>query len=426
VSPEVSPAAQQFCCASYPSWTQPAELGNISAPENLSGPANTSGHPETCTCQEPQFPDAQDCAKIQAFTERVLTICPDYPQHVVNALAEIFDWRHCDFWLNDRIGALYRPVTSIGKDFVRDYQANLRRVDFFNPRNIDIERAMKAGVLCGADLMSRAEFEKTEYGRFLARYGFCDEMVAYLKGDTALIGTVALFHTAEEGPFTVHDKRLLGSVCLFIARALEANITIDDDNEQLRNLRHFADQSDTGLILFGKRFQVRYANQVAREICAQLNTAPAHNRISGPDSSEYDSGSVSTFLRNVLAGNPLSWVTGYQRSFVLPDFTPVNMCVSPAPGELVYSREQKVFMVTFETTPKPDQATVRNESGNLTFRELEVVAALADGLTNQQIAEKLYISISAVKKHLSAIYRKECVRSRLELLHKVLQTRDPS
>jgi DNA-binding NarL/FixJ family response regulator len=61
------------------------------------------------------------------------------------------------------------------------------------------------------------------------------------------------------------------------------------------------------------------------------------------------------------------------------------------------------------TTASPTRA--RNGSG-LTVRELEVLRLVADGLTNQEIAEKLFVSDHTVHRHLANILNKLSVSSR--------------
>ena len=52
---------------------------------------------------------------------------------------------------------------------------------------------------------------------------------------------------------------------------------------------------------------------------------------------------------------------------------------------------------------------------NLTARELEVVALLAEGLTNVEIGKRLYISVHTVKSILENIYDKLSVHNRVQL-----------
>ncbi len=54
--------------------------------------------------------------------------------------------------------------------------------------------------------------------------------------------------------------------------------------------------------------------------------------------------------------------------------------------------------------------------GDLTPREEEVLTAVADGLTNQEIAEKLYFSLGTAKAHVASIMAKLHARNRVELV----------
>lgn len=52
----------------------------------------------------------------------------------------------------------------------------------------------------------------------------------------------------------------------------------------------------------------------------------------------------------------------------------------------------------------------------LTFREAEVLAVVIQGMRNEEIARKLYVSTATVKAHLTSIYRKLGVESRTQLV----------
>jgi len=51
----------------------------------------------------------------------------------------------------------------------------------------------------------------------------------------------------------------------------------------------------------------------------------------------------------------------------------------------------------------------------LSKREQEVAQYVAEGMSNQQMADKMFVSLRTVKAHLSSIYDKTGFRSRLEL-----------
>jgi DNA-binding CsgD family transcriptional regulator len=59
----------------------------------------------------------------------------------------------------------------------------------------------------------------------------------------------------------------------------------------------------------------------------------------------------------------------------------------------------------------------------LTPRELEVLAALAEGLTNKAIARRLNISLHTVKFHIESLFRKLGARTRTEAVAKATERR---
>ena len=54
--------------------------------------------------------------------------------------------------------------------------------------------------------------------------------------------------------------------------------------------------------------------------------------------------------------------------------------------------------------------------GDLTEREREIASLLAEGLTNRQIADRLYISEGTVKNYISTIYDKTGIHDRVKLV----------
>jgi two-component system, NarL family, nitrate/nitrite response regulator NarL len=58
----------------------------------------------------------------------------------------------------------------------------------------------------------------------------------------------------------------------------------------------------------------------------------------------------------------------------------------------------------------------------LTPREIEVLAAIGDGLSNKEAARRLGISQHTVKFHLESVFRKLAVTSRAEAVHKGLRS----
>lgn len=74
------------------------------------------------------------------------------------------------------------------------------------------------------------------------------------------------------------------------------------------------------------------------------------------------------------------------------------------------------LLAAFEATPGPGgpAATAPAAPGPLTTREVEIFRLVAAGLSNQDIADQLVISLATVKRHIANGYTKLGVNSRTE------------
>lgn len=75
---------------------------------------------------------------------------------------------------------------------------------------------------------------------------------------------------------------------------------------------------------------------------------------------------------------------------------------------------------------KKDVVAELQKQFNLTDREADIVRGIKDGLSYQQIADKLYISYHTVNHHLKSVYLKTDVTSRNELVANFLLQQKPS
>lgn len=84
-----------------------------------------------------------------------------------------------------------------------------------------------------------------------------------------------------------------------------------------------------------------------------------------------------------------------------------------ARGQVAFDRDD-LGRITAETSSAPGPSP-------LTERELQVLALLADGRTNKEIAAELYLSSNTVRNHLYRMGRKLGAGSRLDIVVKAVQ-----
>jgi DNA-binding NarL/FixJ family response regulator len=78
----------------------------------------------------------------------------------------------------------------------------------------------------------------------------------------------------------------------------------------------------------------------------------------------------------------------------------------------------KTLHLLRQQKPISKEALKSPESYELTKREIEILELWVQGKSYQQIADKLYISVGTIRKHIGNIYEKIHVHSRIEALQK--------
>ncbi|HVW98221.1 MAG TPA: response regulator transcription factor [Mucilaginibacter sp.] len=104
-------------------------------------------------------------------------------------------------------------------------------------------------------------------------------------------------------------------------------------------------------------------------------------------------------------------------------FTALGIWVS---GQLDKKKTQEVVVekTVYISAPDefcPDESAVQKL--NLSSREYEVLQLLANGLSNAEIAERLFLSVSTIKTHVSNLFVKLDVKSRTQAIGRAKELR---
>ncbi|MCB9078607.1 MAG: hypothetical protein H6631_13490 [Anaerolineaceae bacterium] len=99
---------------------------------------------------------------------------------------------------------------------------------------------------------------------------------------------------------------------------------------------------------------------------------------------------------------------------IAPDYVTKLLAAFDAEGAGRQSRLEPVEGEAGEKSPLPPRSPTSLLIEPLSERELELLRLVADGLSNQEIAQELFLAVGTVKKHLNNIFGKLSVSSRTQ------------
>jgi DNA-binding NarL/FixJ family response regulator len=94
----------------------------------------------------------------------------------------------------------------------------------------------------------------------------------------------------------------------------------------------------------------------------------------------------------------------------------INAIIKADAGQPIHAQEEIVTFLQLLGQERNQYAERSRLANTLTLRERELLQALADGLSDREIADRLYISVRTVQSHMLNLMDKLAVNSRLQAL----------
>ena len=201
-------------------------------------------------------------------------------------------------------------------------------------------------------------------------------------------------------------------------------VLVADDQDLVRTGLVMILNAQDGISVVGEAVNGSEAVEMARrltpDVCLfdirmpELDGVEATRQLAGPDADDpMPVVVITTFDLDEYVHGALK---AGARGFLLKDAGPellVQAIESAARGDALIAPSVTVRLL--ETFVDSSSADVHQPIEALTNREEEVLAVLAVGRTNAEIADELFISLSTVKTHLASLMNKLGARNRVEM-----------
>jgi LuxR family maltose regulon positive regulatory protein len=214
-----------------------------------------------------------------------------------------------------------------------------------------------------------------------------------------------------------------GKLAEAFAWARERTLTIDDDLSYVREFEHLT----LARLFIAHAKRERHSRSLQDAIHLLDRLLPAAEQGERPGSvieilvlealAHEARGDIPRALASLKRALTLAEPETYVRTFVA-EGEPMRTLLLGAAAEGVTPSYTRRLLSAFE---KLDRPTTPNLADPLTTREIEILRLIAAGLRNQEIADRLFISLPTVKRHIANTYGKLDVTHRTEAISRATE-----
>ena len=352
----------------------------------------------------------------------------NFPKHVLSLLSShfgfdqliIFPYAYSAIDIENRSKreALNNFVAlNIPSQSIRAYSDNIHKFDIFAPKQLPSALRGRR-VLFTRDIMSPERYQKTDYCRCMAQLHLENQACIYLRLNTELLATICIFRTREDPDFSEDERALMEYLSELISAQYVVSQRLTGDVLTQEGFNMFFRNGKVGAVMLNARLTVLMANDRALE-CSKVflevfRDSQSHFARSSPRRSARFA-SVQEMVDWIgldlihEAGDNVFASLNHEFHFYYWPLIFINVF-----GDV---ETRHLILITDRQLSAGDAFS--DVYATLTQREVEILRLVAEGYKNEQIAALLHVSIFTVRTHISNIYRKFNVNSRIALLLKV-------
>ncbi len=274
-------------------------------------------------------------------------------------------------------------------------------------------------VLRIGESISFKDWEATDlYNDFILPQNLYRELFMTLRRNNRIDGMITLWRSRKQPDYQTEDISRAGILAPHLAIAMRNVSRVARVNNWQKQLTHLEEVENEGLILLDHRLRAVFFNSKAQELCCQLNPDSESHPVV-PSESEFPIPAVviddclELLDRLKVEEQPVLW----PKSRVIISLNGLKVRLeSSLIWQSVQAAAKPSFIITLkELAEDYEEGTSLQSRFNLSKRELEIIYYIVKGLSDSEIADKLFISRLTVQTHIKNIYRKLGAKNRIEL-----------
>lgn len=326
--------------------------------------------------------------------------------HILSCLNKYFGCVCSSLWSVRSDFSLTDPY-SVGFDpaLLEDYEKYLHVFDDYYVQNLDLS------IVNGKDVFEVDDENRVNrdslYLQELSNMQVTQKYGIMIREGGKVIAAIALFRPTESDKNPpILSPRCLEILSPFITQELLNERRAHSDDRINSILNTILNTCETGIALFNVNNpgNIIYFNPVCVKYCFDIKRNPCSKSI------------ISDFLEDLMS-------PGEKNLLKYTDSSPFSITAHSGTCYRVRLVNNRNGMMTLYILPQYTPSDVRAPAeevqsffSTLTSREREIALLISQGMTNSQIANRMYISISTVKSHIQHIFEKADVSNRTSLI----------
>jgi DNA-binding CsgD family transcriptional regulator len=342
----------------------------------------------------------EDYKKVLDFISLLQENKNNFSDQVIYALKNVFNFHQTAFFVKEK-SERYPIAHSLPENAIEDYASYFHKLDIFNN---PIHQQQK--VISINDIMPYPEYLNTEYyNSFTRKYGYSYTVTVPIKIGENIVGGIGIHRSKDAGDFSRTEKLILLNAAKFISSGLDQLLKNDHLHLFNKTFVQSIELLPSGFILLDQKFSLIYYNSLAKEYCLDTKFKSMKDPVKA--AVDYV---ISRCSMPIYKSSEIHKYDGLQ-------FKITPICVPT----LTDNQHVTMYCVYIDQKKEPfEQMLLKaKERYGLSKRETEIVALIAEGYSNVELAETLFLSINTIKSHINNIFNKLQVNNRTGIVHKV-------
>ncbi|WP_328703201.1 LuxR C-terminal-related transcriptional regulator [Alkalihalobacterium elongatum] len=337
----------------------------------------------------------EDYEKLLKFVSLIQENNEEYYVTILEAIKNVLGYNNLSLFINDSY--LQRTTTLyMDSKVIEASKRHYYRLDLLNKKKIQNKH-----ILTIEDILSYTPFQNSEYHLNLQEKNKQYYTVFIpLKWGNRVIGLIGIHKSLCSGDYSSNEIQILESASKFISTNLKRHLEFKQLQYSKSMLTNSMSELPIGVIVVDKSFSILYSNEVAIKYCSNLN--------------------------HTDKTNPLTKVKDAVLARINSDnLDELNLTIGDLSFKIntheTWDIAEQHFTIYIHSEMKQNEDPIKKATlaFGLSKRESEIIALISKGYSNNDIANKLFLSINTVKTHLNNIFNKLGVNNRTSVIHKI-------